>query len=265
MLHQTGTDQAADAPSAKSPSARRVAAPSWLDFRLILGILLVIASVVVGARVFAGADKSVEVWGMAHDVGSGTYLAAQDVKKVRIRLYTDPDAYLPAGERPPVGSVLSIPMKAGQLLPRSATKAVPDSVVVPLAVNPKQMPPDLTRGSVVNVFTYDPNASSAVVTPVLCGAVVQSLSGSRSGAFGGAASDTTQITVRLAPSPAAAYIQKLTGRSLYVAEVFGRIDCSAYPGGAAGGQAPAAIPSGAAGAVPPAVSTGPTPTSTPQR
>src|SRR5687768_14738118 len=37
-----------------SPTARRLALPRWLDTRLVLGVLLVLVSVLVGARVLSG-------------------------------------------------------------------------------------------------------------------------------------------------------------------------------------------------------------------
>ncbi len=45
-----------DAPG--SPKAGRLATPGWVDGRLVLGVLLVLVSVVVGARVLSAADRS---------------------------------------------------------------------------------------------------------------------------------------------------------------------------------------------------------------
>ena len=70
-------------------AARRLRTPSWLDLRLVLGLVLVLVAVVVGARVVAGADKSTTVWGMAHDVAAGTKLTGGDLRQVRVRLYDD--------------------------------------------------------------------------------------------------------------------------------------------------------------------------------
>lgn len=44
-----------------SPAARRLASPRWLDGRLVLGVLLVLASVLVGARLLSSADRSQQV------------------------------------------------------------------------------------------------------------------------------------------------------------------------------------------------------------
>ena len=44
------------------PAALRGQRPAWRDPRLWIGIVLVAASVVVGARVLAAADDTVQVW-----------------------------------------------------------------------------------------------------------------------------------------------------------------------------------------------------------
>ena len=44
------------------PAPRRVRPPRWLDLRLVLGVLLVLASVLLGARIVSAADVTVPVW-----------------------------------------------------------------------------------------------------------------------------------------------------------------------------------------------------------
>src|SRR3712207_7134950 len=52
---------------ASGPSPRRVRPPRWLDLRLVLGVLLVLGSVLLGARVVGAADATVPVWAVAGD------------------------------------------------------------------------------------------------------------------------------------------------------------------------------------------------------
>src|SRR3954452_22866223 len=47
------------------PTPRRVRPPRWLDLRLVLGVLLVLGSVLLGARVVTAADATVPVWAAA--------------------------------------------------------------------------------------------------------------------------------------------------------------------------------------------------------
>src|SRR5215217_795400 len=45
-----------------SPKASRLPRARWLDTRLLLGVLLVLLAVVLGAKVLADVDERVEVW-----------------------------------------------------------------------------------------------------------------------------------------------------------------------------------------------------------
>ena len=50
------------AEAAPAPAVRRLRSSRWRDPRLAVGVVLVAASVVVGARVLAAADDTVAVW-----------------------------------------------------------------------------------------------------------------------------------------------------------------------------------------------------------
>jgi hypothetical protein len=103
-----------------SPRASRLATPGWLDGRLVLGVLLVLVSVVVGARVLSSADRSTLVWAASKDLTAGTLLAEGDLEPVRVRLFESATRYVGAGGQPPVGYVVSRGLGAGELLPEGA-------------------------------------------------------------------------------------------------------------------------------------------------
>ena len=84
----------ADALAGRTP--RRVRPPRWLDLRLVLGVLLVLASVLLGARVVSAADATVPVWAVTGDLAAGTQLSADDLVAVDVRLDAAADA--PTGE-----------------------------------------------------------------------------------------------------------------------------------------------------------------------
>ena len=106
-----------------SPRASRLATPSWLDGRLVLGLLLVLVSVVVGARVLSSADRSTLVWAASKDLTAGTLLADGDLEPVRVRLFESAGQYVGAGGQPPVGYVVRRGLGAGELLPEGALTA----------------------------------------------------------------------------------------------------------------------------------------------
>ena len=84
--------------AAASPSPRRVKAPSWLDLRLVLGVLLVLASVLAGAYLIGAAAHTDRVLAVTHDLSAGSVLHPGDVTRVSVRLDGDwsLDRYLDA-------------------------------------------------------------------------------------------------------------------------------------------------------------------------
>ncbi|MFC7505199.1 hypothetical protein [Nocardioides sp. GCM10030258] len=141
------------------PQATRVARPGWRDPRLWIGVALVTGSVVLGARLLAAADDTVQVWALAHDRGSGSPVVSEDLQVERIR-FTDDSAlgrYFPADEPVPADLVLTRAVGAGELLARSAVgESDADEVLrVPLEVDPNRVPPDVDTGSVVDVWVSD--------------------------------------------------------------------------------------------------------------
>ena len=78
-------------PTASDVPAARVGSSPCRDPRLWIGIVLVAASVVVGARVLAAADDTVQVWAAARDLGAGQRVEADDLVAQRVR-FADADA-----------------------------------------------------------------------------------------------------------------------------------------------------------------------------
>lgn len=143
---------ASDSPP--SPKAGRLAPPGWLDGRLVLGVLLVLVSVVVGARVVGAADRTSLVWTAARDLGPGTALTAEDLQATRVRLFEAGQRYLAAPERGFVGYLLDRPVARGELVPAAALQrpGAVDVRHVSVAVQPGRYPADLARGQRVDVW-----------------------------------------------------------------------------------------------------------------
>ena len=150
--------------------ARRLASPRWLDTRLVLGVLLVLVSVLVGARVLAGADRSQLVWATDRALAPGSVLAQDDLVAVQVRLFDSAGRYLDAASPAPVGYVTSRGLGAGELLPAEALRLPGQDVdfrLVTVLVEVGHVPPDLTDGQQVDVWltpTRDPGAVVALPT-----------------------------------------------------------------------------------------------------
>lgn len=150
------------APDLRAPQAVRAVAAGWRDPRLVVGVVIVAGCVLLGARVFAGADDTVAVWSVRTDLPAGSRLSGDDLAAVQVRIAGGgADHYLPAGTAPAPGSTLVRDLDAGELLPSSAVAAngAPDLLEVPLSVAPDDVPGSVRPGSIIDVW----------VTPTVAG------------------------------------------------------------------------------------------------
>jgi hypothetical protein len=211
---------AAETDPSAGPAPRRVKAPSWLDLRLVLGVLLVLGSVLLGARVVSAADATVPVWSAAADLAAGTELTAEDLVVVDVRLDDAAKAYLSGSVRPE-GSVLSRPVRAGELLPSSALEEPADLVQLALPVQAGYVPPGLRHGQLIDVYAVADPAAGATgkgvgsVTLVVAEAPVQTTSGTSDGVLS-TPSTTIQVVVGVAADEAADVLAAIAGRPLVV-------------------------------------------------
>ncbi len=149
-----------------SPKAARLGSPRWLDGRLVLGVLLVLVSVLVGAKVLATAETSQQVWVAARDLAPGTVLADGDLRIGKVRLFGTSSHYV-AGPQP-VGYVVRRSISRDELLPVQALRQpgadLPRrDVTVPVSVG--HLPPDLARGEQVDVYVSPDDKAARRSTP----------------------------------------------------------------------------------------------------
>ena len=239
---------AATVPAAEAlpgPTPRRIRPPRWLDFRLVLGVLLVLGSVLLGARVVGAADATVPVWAVTGDLAAGTELNASDLRAVDVRLGDAADAYLSTSTRPE-GRTLSRAVRAGELLPGAALDEATELVQLALPVQSGYVPPGLERGQVVDVYAVaDPAAGATTladgsVTLVVRNAPVQAISGRTEGVL---STPTTviQVVVAVAAEDAPDLLGSIGGRPLVVVV---HDSAAAAPGTPEAGRVPAAGPTG---------------------
>jgi hypothetical protein len=228
-------DSSASAPS--SPPARRLRQPSWLDLRLVLGVLLVLASVLLGARVVTAADHSTRVWATTRAIAAGTTVQADDVRPMRVRLYDNAADYL-AATVSPAGRTVTRDVGAGELLPRGVLTAAAPGRLLSLPVDALHAPDSLSRGQRIDVFATtkdlaaDAQAAGKTVK-VLSAVPVQGVRRPSGGLTGSG----TQLTVlvRVSPRDAGAVVTALRDADLDLSVVVGpRTRGGAAAGGVAG-------------------------------
>lgn len=127
-----------------------------LDARLVIGILLVVASVVGVIAVVAGANRTVAIYAASGPIAAGEPLTTERLSLVQVHeqdsvaLYLSPEA-LPDGE-----VIATRPIGAGELIPVSALGAADASmstVVVPISGT---LPVEVTTGATVALWSSVP-------------------------------------------------------------------------------------------------------------
>ena len=152
-----------------SPTASRLAVPGWLNARSVVGLLLVLATTLGGARLLSAADDTQGVWVAARDLAPGSTLAAGDLEPAQVRLDEQGERYLLADGPGPLGYVLQAPLAAGELVPRSGLVR-PDDPGRPLRdvsvpVEAGHLPGDLRAGQQVDVYVTAGARPSEAASP----------------------------------------------------------------------------------------------------
>jgi hypothetical protein len=188
-----------------SPPASRLALPRWFDTRMAVGILLVLASVVVGAKVFSSADSTTSVWAASHDLPAGSRIERADLRSVQVKL-ADGKQYVSAVGAVPVGYVLTRPVGSGELLPSKAfvdpAKSNDPALArreVTVPVRQDHWPADLRADELVDVYATPTKTGDATTpaapTRILAGVTVGTVPSRSKDVFGGSGESTGSVTL----------------------------------------------------------------------
>lgn len=187
-----------------SPRPRRIATPSWLDVRLIVGIVLVLGSVLAGAKIVSSANKTYAAVAARRDLEAGTILTENDLTVARVQLPGHGAGVYLSRIDAAVGRQLSRPVSAGELLPGAALDSLParTTVTVPLGAGNA---PDLHKGERIELWVSSSTCSSLVLLPDV---TVQAVRADTAGSFG-AADDGQDVVISVAPDLADRVVEAL--------------------------------------------------------
>lgn len=143
------------------PTAARLRKPSWRDSRLVVGLVLVLLSMAIGAKIIASADDTVPMYAAAAALVPGQPVAQKDLRRVDVRLDASGDRYVAADHDIAANTFALRDVRPGELLPKSAlgTKAE-------VNLKPVSVPVDgggaaqLTAGSIVDLWVNAKDRSS---------------------------------------------------------------------------------------------------------
>lgn len=142
-------------------TAQRLRRPSWRDSRLLLGLLLVLASTAVGAYVMSRADHRVPMYAARSGLVTGQPLTAEDVVRVDVQLGEAGDDYVSAEAELPADTFVLREVRAGELIPRTALGPREQATQQPVALRVDATSASTLRaGSVVDVYVNRPKESA---------------------------------------------------------------------------------------------------------
>lgn len=186
-----------------SPKATRQSRPKWLDPKLFLGILLVLGSMALGARLIGQYDNTSTVYVAKQDIAPNGPVSADVLESTEVRFPVADDAnkYIRASEELKKGTRAVRGIGAGELVPRGALSNKADEKIVdfPVQVSGSRMPSGLKAHDLVDVILQprEGQATDTTAEPesrtALTNVVVISAPDSSSGAVSGDSAVTLRV------------------------------------------------------------------------
>lgn len=146
---------------------------TWMDPRLAIGVVLVLASIAGVWLVVQQSARTEAAWAATRTLLPGETIAAGDVQPIELRLPQGRDRYL-AGEAEPVGLVVAATVGEGEVLPLRAVGEASSAERAAMVIDVDGALPRAVRpGASVDVWTAPPTdggfGAPAVLIP---GAIV---------------------------------------------------------------------------------------------
>lgn len=148
--------------------AARLKRPSWKDPRLMVGILLVLASVAGVVYLIGSADRTTEVYAARDGIAVGEPVTPDNVVRVKVRLGDTEQHYITASDGLPAGTVAVQRIAKDQLVPRASLGDVDQLNRKPVAIQVEQsLPSQAVPGARVDVWVAQPDAKNGYSEPKL--------------------------------------------------------------------------------------------------
>ncbi len=144
------------------PTAARLRQPSWRDTRLVVGVVLVLLSMAIGAKVVAASDDTVPMYAAVASLVPGQPVTQRDVRRVDVQLGADRARYVVADHDIAPDTFALRDVRPGELLPTSALGTRADTNLKPVSVPVDSgAAAQIAAGSIVDVWVNAKDPSSA--------------------------------------------------------------------------------------------------------
>jgi hypothetical protein len=146
----------------------RLKKPSWKDPRLVVGILLVLASTAGVVSLLGAADQTTEAYAAREAIAVGERLTADKLHRVKVRLGDLEQRYLTSESGLSEGAVAVQRIGQDQLVPRDSLGELDVLDRKPVAVTVEEaLPAQAVAGSRVDVWVALPDARNGYSQPTL--------------------------------------------------------------------------------------------------
>ncbi|MFD6178676.1 MULTISPECIES: CpaB family protein [unclassified Isoptericola] len=162
-----------------APVAARLRRPTWRDPRLVVGVVIVAASVALGSWAVSSAGRTVPVYVADGTLTPGEPVDVSGLRTVDVRIGSGTELYVRADQELPEQVVALRTVDDGELVARSALGDAADVDVRSVSVPVDQaMSARVTAGAVVDLWAVPEapagsDAPAAEPTPLVTGVVVE--------------------------------------------------------------------------------------------
>jgi hypothetical protein len=137
--------------------------------RITMGVSLFIISILCASLISKEANRTVMVWATQTDLAPGQVITENDITPVSVLLPQSAVNYLSSNAQIIGGTVVTKIYK-GDLIPSAAiskSTEVIDEKLVPLTLEITDIPLELSRGSVIDIYGINKRDTKSITTPVL--------------------------------------------------------------------------------------------------
>lgn len=137
--------------------------------RLALGLALLIIAISAGSLIAKEANRTVYVWASTSELAPGNTITATDLKPVPVLLPESAKNYI-SSKAQLIGTIVVHRIGAGELIPVTAISNELQTLVkraVPLSIEPTDLPTDLQRGEVIDIYGVPNTTQKSIAQPEL--------------------------------------------------------------------------------------------------
>jgi hypothetical protein len=137
--------------------------------RLAMGLALFIIAISAGSLIAKEANRTVYVWASTGELAPGNTITTDDLKAVSVLLPESAKNYISANA-PLIGAIVVHRIGAGDLVPVTSISGESQQLAqraVPLSIELTDLPTDLSRGEVIDIYGVPNSSQKSIAQPEL--------------------------------------------------------------------------------------------------